>query len=233
MLKGVSGASVSSKNGKPMRECKFKVTSASLALRVSISDGKKRVVKWLNPYPQHKSINSGPVLLNMAPRHEKAHLAVPSSKAQGEVTFPFVLGIIATGNQSVSVVGESSKPPMESTVTSAKPEALTTGGSTIPSSDQALKLLAPILSSVIRYPVAKKAVTSCSSFDAVVLASVKAGFSMGSVSNAEVTLGLGYRTLGPPVLGWVAWQRQRQRLWFKINFLLSLTWVMGFKMSLW
>ena len=131
------------------------------------------------------------------------------------------------------MVGESSKPLMESTVTSAMPEALTTGGSTIPSSDQASKLLAPILSSVIRYLVARKAVTSCSSFDTVVLASVKAGFSMGSVSNAEVTLGLGYRTLGPPVLGWVAWQRQRQRLWFKINFLLSLTWVMGFKMSLW
>ena len=35
----------------------------------------------------------------MAPRHEKAHLVVPSSKAQGEVTFPFVLGIIGTGNQ--------------------------------------------------------------------------------------------------------------------------------------
>ena len=65
MLKGVSGASVSSKNGKPMRECKFKVTSASLALRVSISDGKKRVVKWLNPYPRHKSIDSGPVLLRL------------------------------------------------------------------------------------------------------------------------------------------------------------------------
>ena len=88
-------------------------------------------------------------------------------------------------------MGESSKPPMESTVTSAMPEALTTGGSTIPSSDQASKLLAPILSSVIRYLVARKAVTSCSSFDAVVLAFVKAGFSMGSDSDVEVTLGLG------------------------------------------
>ena len=65
VLKGVSGASVSSKNGKPMHECKFEVTSASLALRVSISDGKKRVVKWLNPYPRHKSIDSGPVLLRL------------------------------------------------------------------------------------------------------------------------------------------------------------------------
>ena len=196
MLKGVSGASVSSKNGKPMRKCKFEVTSASLALRVSISDGKKRVVKWLNPYPQHKSIDSGPVLLHMAPGHEKAHLAVPSSKAQGEVTFPFVLGVIGIGKQSVSVVGESSKPPMESTVTSAMPEALTIGGSMIRNSDQASKLLAPILSSVIRYLVVEKAVTSCSSSDVVVLTSVKAGFSMGSVFNAEVTLGLGYRDSG-------------------------------------
>ena len=80
----------------------------------------------------------------MALGHEKAHLAVPSSKAQGEVTFPFVLGVIGIGNQSVSVAGESSKPPMESTVTSTMPEALTTGGSTIPSSDQASELLAPI-----------------------------------------------------------------------------------------
>ena len=56
MLKGVSGASVSSKNCKPMRECKFKVTSASLALRVSISDGKKRVVQWLNPRSEERRV---------------------------------------------------------------------------------------------------------------------------------------------------------------------------------
>ena len=167
------------------------MTSASLALRVSISNGKKRVVKWLNPNPQHKSINSGPVLLNMALGHEKAHLAVPSSKAQGEVSFPFVLGVSGSGTQSVSVVGESSKPPMESTMTLTMPEAPRAGGSLIPSSDQALELLTPIPSRVIGYPVAGKAVTCCSSSDAVVLASVKAGFSMGSVSDVEVTLGLG------------------------------------------
>ena len=45
VLKGVSGASVSSKNGKPMRDFTFEVTSATLALRVSISDGEKRVGK--------------------------------------------------------------------------------------------------------------------------------------------------------------------------------------------
>ena len=39
MLKGVSGTSISSKNGRPMHEFKFEVTSATLALRVSIFDG--------------------------------------------------------------------------------------------------------------------------------------------------------------------------------------------------
>ena len=45
-------------------------------------------------------------------------------------------------NQSESVVGESSKPPMESTVISVMPEALLAGISPISSSDQASKLLA-------------------------------------------------------------------------------------------
>nr|POF23299.1 hypothetical protein CFP56_45121 [Quercus suber] len=100
------------------------------------------------------------------------------------------------------MVGESSKPPMESTVTSALPEAPTASGSLIPSSDQASELLAPIPSRVIGDPMAGKAMTACSSSDAVVLASIKAGFSMGSVSDVE------------------------RQLWFKIIFLLSLTWVM-------
>ena len=50
MLKGVSGVFVSSKNGKPMHDFTFEVTPATLALRVSISDGEKRVVKWKKPY---------------------------------------------------------------------------------------------------------------------------------------------------------------------------------------
>ena len=41
--------------------------------------------------------------------------------------------------------------------------------------------------------MARKALTSCRSSDVVVLASIKVGFSVGSVSNAEVTLSLGYR----------------------------------------
>ena len=88
-------------------------------------------------------------------------------------------------------MGESSKPTMESTETSAMPEATTVGTSPISNFDQYSKLLTPIPSRVIGYPVAGKAVTCCSSSDAVVLASVMAGFSMGSVSDVEVTLGLG------------------------------------------
>ena len=56
------------------------------------------MVKWKNPYPQHRSINSGPVLFNIAPRHEKAHLADPNTKAHGKVSFPFGLGASGFGN---------------------------------------------------------------------------------------------------------------------------------------
>ena len=160
MLKGVSGASVSSKNGRPMRDFTFEVTSATLALRVSISDGENRVVKWMNPYPQHKSINSGPVLLNIALGHEKAHLADPNTKAHKEVSFPFGLGASGFGNQSVCVVGESSKPSMESSVPSAMPEAPTTSGSSLSSSDQASKLLIPIPSRVLGYPSGRKSLVA-------------------------------------------------------------------------
>ncbi|KAK7819026.1 putative transcription elongation factor spt5 like protein 1 [Quercus suber] len=41
--------------------------------------------------------------------------------------------------------------------------------------------------------VAGKALAACSNSDAVVLGSVKVGFSLGSVSDAEVTHGRGYR----------------------------------------
>nr|XP_023927128.1 uncharacterized protein LOC112038539 [Quercus suber] len=226
VLKGVSGASVSSKNGRPMRDFTFEVTSATLALRVSVSDGNKRVVKWINPYPQHRSINTGPVLFNIAPGLEKAHLADPISKAQhksintgpvlfniapglekahladpntkahGEVSGPFYLGASGLVNQNVCVVGESSKPLMESSVPSALPEAPTVGGSSISSSDQDSELLVPIPSRALGYPVAGKASSPCGSSDAVVLDSISAGFSMGSVSDAETTLGLGIRDSG-------------------------------------
>ena len=99
-------------------------------------------------------------------------------------------------SQSVSVVGESLKPTMESTETSVMPEAMTVGSSSISNSDQDLKLLAPILSRVLGLPVAGKALATCSNSDVVVLGSVKVGFSLGSVSDAEVTHGQGYRDSG-------------------------------------
>ena len=96
-------------------------------------------------------------------------------------------------SQSVSVVGESSKPTMESTETSAMPEATTVGTSPISSSNQDSKLLAPIPSRVLGHPVAGKALAACSNSDAVVLGSIKVGFLLGSVSDVEVTHGRGYR----------------------------------------
>ena len=86
-------------------------------------------------------------------------------------------------------MGESSKPTMESTETSAMPEATMVGTSPISSSDQDSKLFAPISSRVLGHPVAGKALAACSNSDVVVLGSVKVGFSLGSVSDAEVTHG--------------------------------------------
>ena len=99
-------------------------------------------------------------------------------------------------NQSESVVGESSKPPMESTVISVMPEALSAGISPISSSDQASKLLASNPTRVLGVLDAGKALASRSSSTAVVLNSVKVGSSMGSISDAEVTHGLGNRDFG-------------------------------------
>ena len=92
-------------------------------------------------------------------------------------------------SQSVSVVGESSKPTMESTKTSAMLEAMTVGTSLISSSDQDSKLLTPIPSRVLGHPVAGKALAACSNSDTVILGSIKVGFLLGLVSDAEVTHG--------------------------------------------
>ena len=94
------------------------------------------------------------------------------------------------------MVGESSKPPMESTMISVMPEVSTAGISPTSSSDQASELLAPNPMRVVGDPEAGKAVASRSSFAAVVLDSVKAGSSMGSVPDVEVSLGLGIRDSG-------------------------------------
>ena len=92
-------------------------------------------------------------------------------------------------SQSVNVVGESSKPTMGSMETLAMPEATTVGTSPISSSDQDSKLLAPISLRVLGHLVAGKALAACSNSNAVVLNSVKVGFSLGSISDAEVTHG--------------------------------------------
>ena len=60
VLKGPSGMSVTTRNGRPTRETIFKLNTANLALRVSIVDGGKRVVSWLNP----KSLIS-PILVGL------------------------------------------------------------------------------------------------------------------------------------------------------------------------
>ena len=99
-------------------------------------------------------------------------------------------------SQSVSVVGESSKPTMEVIETSVMPEATMVGTSPISSSDQDSKLFASIPSRVLGHPVARKALAACSNSDVVVLDSVKVGFLLGSVSNAEVTHRRGYRDSG-------------------------------------
>ena len=99
-------------------------------------------------------------------------------------------------SQSVSVVEESSKPTMEVIDTSVMLEAMTVGTLPMSSFDQDSKLLAPIPSRVLGHLVARKALAACSNSDAVVLDSVKVGFLLGSVSDAEVTLGRGYHDFG-------------------------------------
>ena len=172
VLKGVSGVSISSKNGRPMCDFTFEVTPATLALRVSISNGEKRVVKWKKPYSQLKSNNSGPVIFNITSGHVKAHLAYPNTKAHREVSFPLGLGASGLGNQTMRVLGESLKSPMELSVPLAMPEALMVGGSLFSSTDQDSEILLPIPSRVMGYLVAGNALPPCRSSDAVVLAFV-------------------------------------------------------------
>ena len=72
------------------------------------------------------------------------------------------------------------------------PEATTVATSPISSSDQDSKLLAPIPLRVLGHLVAGKALVACSNSDAVVLGSIKVGFLLGLISDAEVTHGRGY-----------------------------------------
>ena len=122
VLKGAYGVSVTARNGRPTHESLFKLTTTNMALRVSIADGGKHVVSWLNPKNSHKSNSSEPGFLNYVVVKGKAHLPSPISKAHKEDSYPGDLGMSIHRDQSVYVVGESSRPPMESSVVLVSPE---------------------------------------------------------------------------------------------------------------
>ena len=190
VLKGNTVAAVSSKNGRPTRDFKFELTFAKLALRVSKLVGGKRMATWVNPNIPHKSNFSGPSILKLIFGHDKAHGANSRGNAQGEFSYPRVLGVSGLCNLSESVVGEGSKAPMESTVL---PEDSLAGLSPIPSSDQASELLIPNPTSVFGVPETGNASVSRRSSAAVVPDSDKTVSSMDSISVAEVPIGLGIR----------------------------------------
>ena len=133
MIKGDSAVTVSNIYGRPTREFIFKLTTANLAVRVLKSDGGKRVVSWMNPNNSHMSNKSGPDVLKSESKHDKAQVANPRGKVHLEVSYPCGLGVSVPSDQSESVVGKSSRLPMESAVISVVLEAL------IP--NQATKLL--------------------------------------------------------------------------------------------
>ena len=90
--------------------------------------------------------------------------------------------------QDESVVGKSSKPLMESTV---MPEVSMAVLLPISSSDQASEILTSILTRALADPETGKASALRRSSTAMVLGPNKAVSAMGSVSDAEVTHGLG------------------------------------------
>ena len=49
VFKGEIVVTVSNKNGRPMRDFMFKFTTDTLVLKVSVPEGGKIVVSWLNP----------------------------------------------------------------------------------------------------------------------------------------------------------------------------------------
>ena len=193
VLKGGSGITVSSINGRPTREYTFELTLANLALRVSKSDGGKRVVTRLSPYYPHKSINSGP---DMFPGHDKAQLTNPCGKVQEEVSFYRGLDVSWLRNQSAMVVGETSKPPMKSTVPPAMTETSTVVNTPISCSNHASKTLTDIPTSVLGALETGKVSVSRSSPTAGARVSGKAASPRCIDSDAEITLGLGNRGSG-------------------------------------
>ena len=140
-MKGETVVTISNINSKPTHEFMFKLTTDNLALRVSKSDGGKRVVSWMNPNTSHKSNKSGPVILKNVSVHDKTHLVDPRGKAHVEVSYPVGLGVSVHSDQREIVVGESSRLPMESTMVSVMPEAPMGVKSLMSSPDQATELL--------------------------------------------------------------------------------------------
>ena len=108
VLQGVTGVAVPTKNGRPTHDSSFNLTSDSLALRVSLSEGGKRVVSWVHPHKPQKPIISGPAILKKPTMHDKALVAGMSGKAHAVVSYPVGLGGCVHNNQRVSEVGESS-----------------------------------------------------------------------------------------------------------------------------
>ena len=104
---------------------------------MSLSDGGKRVVSWLNPHKSHKPIISGPVILKKSSIHDKAHVANMSGKAHMVVSYPVGLGVCVHNDQRESVVGESSRLPTMSSGVSAMPVAPTRVVSSLAYLDQA------------------------------------------------------------------------------------------------
>ena len=95
------------------------------------------MVSWINPHTSHKAIESGPVFFKNISGHEKAHLADPRGMAHVDVSYPVGVGMSVHCDKREGAVGESSRPPMESTVVSEMPEAPTGVKSALPSPDQA------------------------------------------------------------------------------------------------
>lgn len=137
------------------------------------------------------SNTNGPVLFKTVTGHGKAHLVEPSGKAQIEDYYLLGLGVGKSYYQSESVVGECSRPPMESTVTSELPEAPMAVISPVPKPGQALESLLSYPTSVSSVPKTGKGCASRSGSVVDDFVAVKAGSSMGSVFDAEVSIGLG------------------------------------------
>ena len=74
------------------------------------------------PKKSHKSNLSGLGFLNSTSVQDKAHLPSPVSKAHKVDSYTGDLGVSIHRDQCVYVVGESSRPAMESSVVSVSPE---------------------------------------------------------------------------------------------------------------